>query len=288
MADRQKIFVILDPTTMNQPSLVMAETIATEEQEAGTENVALHLYCGIGEDQVRRPPGMDEATARAEELSRLESWVERLAEHGRGKGLQVDTEVEIKANWRQAIVDGIARQPSTLAVKNMTDQSRLRRWLRETSDWRLLRDASCPVLLVKSYARRHVNKVLVAIKHQPETDTYHTANDRLLEAGRRIADNVGAELNVVTVYPDTDEYPDRQRFADRCGLPRNQVRAEMGKPEEAIATAARELEADLVVIARVSRPDGATKLGHTAEKVIDGLYCNILVLPMRETSSLSD
>jgi nucleotide-binding universal stress UspA family protein len=57
----------------------------------------------------------------------------------------------------------------------------------------------------------------------------------------------------------------------------------MAKPEEAIATAARELEADLVVIARVSRPDADAKLGHTAEKVIDGLYCNILVLPMRET-----
>ncbi len=284
MADRQKIFVILDPTTMNQPSLLMAETIAAEEQSsgAGTESVALHLYCCIGEDQVRRPPDMDEETAAAEELSRIENWVERLAEHGRSQGLQVDTEVEIKANWREAIVDAIARQPSTLAVKNMTDQSRLRRWLRDTSDWRLLRDASCPVLLVKSYARRHINKVLVAIKHRPETDTYHAANDRLLEAGRRIADKVGAELNVVTAYPDTSDYPDRQRFADRCGLPRNQVRAEMAKPEEAIATAARELAADLVVIARVSRPDAEAKLGHTAEKVIDGLYCNILVLPMRE------
>lgn len=284
MADRQNIFVILDPTTMNQPSLVMAETIAVEEQDAGTENVALHLYCCIGEDEVRRPPGMDAATAAAEELSRMENWVERLAEHGRDKGLQIDTEVEIKPDWRQAIVDAIARGSSTLAVKNMTNQSRLRRWLRETSDWRLLRDAQCPVLLVKSYARRHINKVLVAIKHRPETDTYRAANDRLLDAGRRIAANVNAELNVVTVYPDTSDYPDRQRFADRCGLPRNQVRAEMGKPEEAIATAARELEADLVVIARVSQPDADTKLGHTAEKVIDGLYCNILVLPMTEES----
>lgn len=285
MADPQTIFVILDPTTMNQPSLVMAETIAADEQESRAEDVALHLYCCIAEEEVRRPPGMDEKTASAEELSRIENWVERLAEHGRSKGLKVDTEVEIKANWRQAIVEAIARRPSTLAVKNMTDQSRLRRWLRETSDWRLLRDAACPVLLVKSYARRQINKVLVAIKHRPETDAYHDANDRLLEAGRRIATNVDAELNVVTVYPDTSDYPDRQRFADRCGLPRNQVRAEMGKPEDAIATAARELEADLVVIARVSQPDTDTKLGHTAEKVIDGLYCNILVLPMTGESN---
>lgn len=282
MADPRKIFVILDPTTMNQPSLVMAETIAADAKAFGPDDVALHLYTCMDEDQVRRPPGMDEQTALAEERSRIESWVERLAAHGRSLGIDVDTEVEISPNWREAIAVAISRQPSMLAVRNMTEQSRLRRWLRETSDWRLLRDTPCPLLLVKSYARRHIEKVLVAIKHSPESELYKTANNRLLETGRMIAQNVGAELNVVTVYRDTSEYPDRQRFADRCGVPRNQVRAEMGKPDEAIATAAMEMAADLVVIARVGRPDAAKSVGHTAEKIIDGLYCNILVLPMKE------
>jgi universal stress protein E len=286
MSDQQKIFVVLDPTTMNQPSLVMAETIAADELASGMDNVSLHLYVCMGEDQVRRPVNMDEETAFAEERSRIESWVERLAANGRSKGLQVDTEVEIKANWRQAIVDAVSRQPSILAVKNMTEQTRLRRWLRDTSDWLLLRDASCPLLLVKSYARRHIKKVLVAVKHSPESGDYEVANDRLLETGRMIASNVDAELHVVTAYRDSDEYPDRQRFADRCGLPRNQVRAEMAEPDQAIATVAGELAADLVVIARVGSPgaDAGKRVGHTAEKVIDDLYCNILVVPMTETS----
>ena len=148
MADQQKIFVVLDPTTMNQPSLVMAETIAVDELAAGADNVALHLYACLGEDQLRRPANIDEETALAEEHSRIQSWVERLATHSRSLGLTVDTEVEIKPNWREAIVDALSRQSSMLAVKNMTDQPRLRRWLRETSDWRLLRDAPCPLLLV--------------------------------------------------------------------------------------------------------------------------------------------
>lgn len=284
MAAHRKIFVILDPTTMNQPSLVMAETIAADVLASGSGDVGLHLYVCIGEDQVRRPADMSHEAAIDEERSRMESWIERLAAKGRSMGVEVTTEMEIRPNWREAITEAVARQTNMVAVKNMTDQSRLSRWIRETSDWRLLQDAGCPVLLVKSYARRHIKKVLVAVKHSPEADIYDVANDRILETGRMIADSVGAELNVVTVYRDKDEYPDRQRFADRCGLPRNQVRAEMGKPDEAIAAAAAELHADLVVIARVGRPGGGKKLGHTAEKVIDGLYCNILVLPMTETS----
>lgn len=278
MADMRRIFVILDPTAMNQPSLVMAETITKDMIGAGATDVSLHLYTCIAEGAVRKPPDMDPEIARAEEQSRIESWVERLAAHSRSLGVPVTTEVEIRPNWREAITAAVARQPCLLAVKNMTDQSRLTRLVRETSDWRLLRDANCPLLLVKAYARRRINRVLVAIKHRPETGTYRAANEQLLETGRMIAKTVSAELNVVTAYEEED-YPDRQRFADRCGLPRNQVHAGFGKPEDVIAATARELQSDLVIIARVGKPGTQEKVGRTAEKVIDGLYCNILVLP---------
>lgn len=279
MTDAGRIFVILDPTTMNQPSLVMGETIAEDLRASGATALVLHLYACIAEEAVRRPPGMDEETARAEELSRIENWVERLAERSRALGFTVVTEVEIQPNWREAISAAVARQPCRLAIKNMTEQSRLTRWVRETSDWRLLRDAPCPLLLVKSYARRHVKTVLVAIKHKTDTKIHEAANQRLLEMGRSTAQSLGAELYVLTAYKE-DEYPDRQRFADDCGLPRNRVRAAAGKPEVVIASVAEELQADLLVIARVGRPGSRKKVGRTAEKVIDSLYCNMLVLPM--------
>lgn len=144
MADTRRIFVILDPTMMNQPSLIMGETIAKDYLASGTTDVTLHLYVCIAESTVRRPPDMDEKTAYDEERARIEKWVERMAERGRSLGVTVVTEVEIKANWREAITDAVARQPSNLAIKNMTDQSRLTRFVRETSDWRLLRDTACP------------------------------------------------------------------------------------------------------------------------------------------------
>ncbi len=280
MADNRKIFVILDPTTMNQPSLVMGETIARDAIASGATDTALHIYACIAESTVRKPAGMDEKVARKEEQSRIESWVERLAAHSRSLGLDVATEVEIHANWREAITEAVGRQSCMLAIKNMTDHSRLTRRIRETSDWRLVRNAGCPLLLVKAYARRKIKTVLVAVKYEPGTDAYEAANDRLLETGRMIADNVDARLHVVTAYQG-EHYPDRQKFADRCGLPRNQVKAGHGKPADVIAASAREVEADLVVIARVGQPGGEAKVGSTAEQVIDGLYCNILVLPTK-------
>jgi len=279
MADTRKIFVILDPTTMNQPSLVMGETIAKDALESGATDTGLHLYTCIAEAAVRKPAGMDAEVARKEELSRMESWVERLAAHSRSLGVDVTTEVEIQPNWRDAIVAAVKRQPVMIAIKNMTDHSRLTRLVRETSDWRLLRDVSCPLFLVKAYARRDIETVLVAIKYEPGTDVYETANDRLLETGRMIANSVDATMHVVTAYQG-ENYPDRQKFADRCGLPRNQVKAASGKPEEVIAASATDLDADLVVIARVGEVGSKGKVGSTAEKVIDGLYCNILVLPV--------
>ena len=279
MPDTRRIFVILDPTMMNQPSLVMGETIAKDYLSSGSTDVTLHLYVCIAENTVRRPPDMDEQTARAEEQARIEKWVERMAERGRSLGITVVTEVEIKPNWREAITDAVARQPCNVAIKNMTNQSRLTRLVRETSDWKLLRDTVCPLLLVKSYARRDIRKVLVAIKHRTDSDIYETANDRLLKTGRGIAESLGAELYVMTAY-QAEDYPDRQKFADRCGLPRNRVRASIGAPESVIASVAQELQPDLLVIARVGKPGSRKKVGRTAEKVIDGLYCNILVLPM--------
>ncbi len=280
MSDPRRIFVILDPTTMNQPSLVMAETLATDMLSGEITTAAVHIYCCIAKDDVYVPEGMVLEPALDEEAARTRKWVDRLATYTRDLGLEVTTEVEVQSDWRAAIVAAINRQNCLLAVKNVTRHSRLRRLVRQTSDWRLLRGSTCPVLLVKSYARRKIRTVLVAIKHRPEKKIYRAANDRLLETGREIASTMGAELHVVTAYRDNADYPDRQRFADRCGLPRNKVIAVMGKPHEAIATAARELQADLVVIARVGRLEDKSQLGHTAEKVIDEIDANLLVLPM--------
>lgn len=282
MPTSNKIFVILDPTTMEQPSLVMAESIAVDINEHRENAAELHVYCCVDEKSIRPEAGIDSEEVRIDVQERMEHWIERIVSHTRELGLTVETELEISENWRKASGAAVERQDCLLAIKGMSQHPKLLRLFRDTSDWQLLRDSTCPVYLVKRSPKRHVRKVLAAIKHRTDDKVYTEANDAILDNARRISNSLGAELHVVTAYKDNFNYPDRQRFADRCGLPRSQVRAEMGAPQDAIARAAKEIVADLVVIARVGKPAATRDVGHTSEKLIDAMDTNLLVLPMTE------
>jgi nucleotide-binding universal stress UspA family protein len=282
MTETEKIFVILDPTTMEQPSLIMAESIARDFNTRQDHSAVLHLYCAIDKKSIREDAGAESDQVHADIHERTSEWVERLAAHSRQLGLTAETEVEICPDWRKAIVASVARQNCSLAIKGLSQHQRLTRLFRDTSDWRLLRNSACPVYLVKSSPNRPVRKILAAIKHRTEKQIYTEANELILQAAHGIADGLGAELHVVTAYKNNLNYPDRQKFADRCRLPRNQVRAEMDSPEDAIAKVAKDIAADLVIIARVGKPGAKGDVGHTAEKVIDSLDANVLVLPMTE------
>ena len=280
MPESKRIFVILDPTTMEQPSLLMAESFAQDYSAQADTPATIHAYCCIDEKSIREDIGVDAEQAKADVRERIGAWVERIVAHTRSLGLTVDTEIEVSLNWRDSIATAACGHDTMLVVKGMSQNPRFMRVFRDAADWRLLRDCNCPVYLVKTSPNRPVRNVLAAIKHRTEKQAYTDANNRILETARGIASGLGAELHVVTAYENNFNYPDRQKFADRCGLPRNRVRAEMGSPQNAIATVASEIGADLVVIARVGKPGDKRDVGHTSEKLIDSLNANLLVLPM--------
>ena len=280
MADRFRIFVVLDPTCMEQAALMWGEQIAQTFIDRDDNNVMLHVYCCINAESVAVASAESESVAREETGRRVSAWIERLVAAPRAQGLEVEVEVEWNDDWRSAIVTAANRQKSSLVVKNMTQHSRFVRMIRETSDWTLIRKCESPVLLVKTGRLHAIEKILVAVKYDPENEIYEKANDRILDAARRLTANLGATMHVVTAYPDTGSHPDRQRFADRCGLDRSQVSADMGAPEKVIADTAERQGCDLVMIARVASPESRKDLGGTARRVIDGVDVEVLVLPV--------
>lgn len=276
LVEATKIFVVLDPTSMEQPTLLWGEEIVRAFKVHRSVDATLHVYCCINEDSVALVPGNQ---ARAETLERVRSWLERLVNQSRAEGIAVETEVEWSDEWRKAIVSAAARQNSSLVVKNMTQHSRFVRLLRETSDWTLIRECECPILLLKTGRPFRIEEILVAVKHSPGDETYEKANDDILAAARRVATDFGASLHAVTCY-DPDKHPDRQRFADRCGLQRSQVSAATGSPAQIIAETAAQQGSDLLIIARVARPDSPRLVGNTARRVIDEIDTETLVLPV--------
>jgi universal stress protein E len=275
MAEKNRVFVVLDPTCMEQAALEWGEQIA--RQFGASQETILHVYCCINEDSVAMVANDDSAHAQAETEKRVHGWIDRLVSQPRADGLTVETEVEWHHDWRKSLVVAAERCGAALVVKNMTQHTRFVRMVRETSDWTLIRECHCPVLLVKTGRPYAVEKVLVAVKHTDD-DVYEKANDDILAAARRITADLGATLHAVTGY--TGGHPDRQRFADRCGLERSQVSAAIGAPEKVIAETAERQGSDLLIIARVARPDSPKELGSTARKVIDEIDTEVLVLPV--------
>lgn len=278
MAEQTKVFVVLDPTCMEQAALDWGEQIARQFNGRRDTGVSLHVYCCVNEDSVAMAVGDDSAHAQAETEKRVRNWVERLVAAPRADGLVVDVEVEWHHDWRKSLVVAAERCGSSLVVKNMTQHSRFVRAVRKTSDWTLIRECACPILLVKTGRPFKIDKLLVALKYSPEEDIYEKANDDLLAAAKRLSADLGATLHAVTAY--TDAHPDRQRFADRCGLERAQVSAAIGVPEKIIAETAERQGSDLLIIARVAGPGSKKEIGSTARKVVDEIDTEVLILPV--------
>ena len=274
-----KVFVVLDPTCMEQAALETGVGVVENFKKFRGVDAQLHVYCCINAESVAPVLKADEVQTRDATVARVSRWLERLVTSIRSDGIVAETEVEWVDDWRKAIPVAAARQNSAIVVKNMTQHSRFVRLVRDTSDWTLIRECECPVYLVKTGKPFQIDSVLVAVKHSPDEESYEKANRNILDSARRMADDLGARMHAVTCY-ETDRRPDRQRFADKCGLERSQVSAASGKPEKVIADVAAEKGSDLVIIARVARPESPGAVGKTARQVIDEIETDVLVLPV--------
>lgn len=261
----RKIFVVLDPMRLMQPALEKAERIAA------LNGATLHLYCCVDSAPI--------AFRRDALAMRTRDWVERLAERPRRQGLEVSLQVETKSDWRKAIAEAATHSGSDLVAKTVSPHGPLARRFMETSDWTLLRNCARPILLVNPLQFAVPKTVLAAVKLNPGDDIHVALNQRVVDTAHQIADALDAELHTVTVYQDDDIYFDRQQFADACRLPRNRVYATRGSSYQGIAQVAEKIGAGVVIVGCAQGATGSSMLGDTAQRVIDVVRSDVIVLP---------
>jgi universal stress protein E len=268
--DLQRIFTVIDPERFVQPAFERGEWVAARN------GAILHLYCCIGEEGVAADsPEAQFAVARATH------WLERLtAEAGKYK-LSTEIEVDWDPDWRERIAKAAKSCAADLIIKTVSRHSGLARQFKKTADWTLLRSANCPVLLIDPKRPPRPEKVLAAVKLNPDSDDYVVLNKQVITTSHRIAGALDAELHAVTVYKGDQMYFDRQKFADSCGLPRNRVHAFEGTPHKGIAQATRELGSDILVIgsAHHNGKGSGMIIGDTAERIIDAVDTDLVVIP---------
>lgn len=265
------IFVVYDPTRPEQPALERAAAIA------GESSINLHVFACIYAD-------LDKSADKAEETKWLiEGQKEKLAAAVAPlveQGIDVLTEVEWDGDWYSAVVRASIRHSADVVLKSTYRHSSRQRILNRTSDWTLIRECQCPVLLVREGERSDMRKVLAAIDVRAEGKSYERLNQQIINFSQQVLDTSSAEVHFINAFKDLKAFPDRNELIKNCGVSSDRIHIQMGEPEEVIVDRARDIEASLVVVGNSGRSGlSAVINGNTVEKVLDKLECDVLAMP---------
>jgi len=243
-------------------------------------------------------PELQAARDELVEARRVE--VDALADRLQTDGL----DVSVAVNWAYPVYAGLVELAENLQadllVAGTFHHSLFERWGLANTDWQLLRHAPCALLLVRRGAFDGYRNILAAVDPMHAHDTEAVLDDRVLEAAKTFAGCWDSRIEVLHCYLESEQLPmvspgvagyygerssraEHARAVDelvaRHGLQPGNIALEPGDARELIPAVAERAGAGLVVMGAVSRSRMRQLLiGSTAESVLDGLDCDVLVV----------
>jgi universal stress protein E len=307
---RQILVAVKDVRGSNASTLRKAAQLARaldaklELFHAMTEPVPIDAFIFTGQSMKKF-----ETDARLRCLRRLES----LAAPLRRNGLAVTTAADWDFPAHEALIRRARRTKADLIVAQQHGRRHIAPMFLRYTDWELLRHSPVPVLLVKTGRQYDAPRVLAAIDPSHAFAKTARLDAEILHRGARIAAATRGQLHVVHTYVPTlmDMSPVELASVDstaqitahaakqaRTGFDKTLRAARLGQlaPErrhllvahavDAIPALARKLRCDLVVMGAVSR-SGLKRLaiGNTAERLLDDLPCDLLIVKPRALAS---
>jgi universal stress protein E len=271
------ILAVIDPTSDVQPALTRACITA---KNTGAKVVA--YTCCFSSAKVD-----DKSALERVEVARHTAWLQKILDTE--SHADVTIRVEWNAAWREAIAATAAASNCDLIIKATHWQSPTSRLLLTTSDWELMRAATCPVLFLKHQKAKPRRRILMALNLAAADDAHQRLNDDIIDVGKQIvAGREDMELHAVNAYPDSDHFVHPPDLAARAGVERPQAHCIEGAPGDVILECAAELGAEMVILGTVARTGiaGAAK-GNTAERALDRLDTDVLTIPLRAEQTAS-
>ncbi len=306
MVRLDRILAIVDPTSDVQPALDKARLLA---QRSGG---ILELFICDFDPSLSGRPLFD--TARLKELrvefvkERME-LLESLADEIRAAGVTVETHV----HWDNPLYLGVLRrvQESSpdLVVKDTHHHSVISRALLTNTDWSLIRSCPAPLLLAKPRGWSAQPRILAALDPEHVGDQPAALDHAILDAADLLARSLEGELHVVhaflsavllaaltgagagaLAFPGVGAGEVVVKERERIGavlagvvaphpVPDDRIHLEQGSAADVLQIVARSLPADVLVMGAVSRSRLQDLfVGSTAERVLDRLPCDVLVV----------
>ncbi len=223
-------------------------------------------------------------------------WLQQVAEELKAEGLRV-----VVDQWRSADL-----VPNVLAVLNKHGCGLLIKYhdkanlLADTfftpRDWKLLRYAPCPVLMVKQNDSWDGRALVAAIDADPDDQDHHLLNQQIIRMADQVSSLSGARMHLVSAFPAPMQSADpqsqlleqmQQRYLQNCqslsaqlGIQPEVTHVAEGPPETMIPDYSQSASAALVIMGTVARKGlrGALLGGNTAEAILARLQADVLTI----------
>jgi universal stress protein E len=291
---------------VKNPARESLPAVSKAAQLARGLNAQLILFHAISE-----PPTLDadisllsdaladfEQTTRRDVRARLEVIAQRLRRQ--------NVRTSISAEWDFPVYEAILRETyrigADLVVTEQHGGSHFGAGLLRLTDWELLRHSPVPVLLIKDSAPYHHPVVLAAVDPDHSYGKPRTLDDEILRNSASVTSALRGTLHAMHAYvrvPLTSASAGLST-AELLRLESGSARAAAAKlrravlqvhipksrrhivgrhPSDSIEQVAAETHSALVVMGALSRSGFKSLLiGNTAEKVLDRLQCDVLVV----------
>lgn len=216
-----------------------------------------------------------------------------------------------RVTWDYPAAEGLVRQvlmhrPQLLLVESHRHRRLARPFLSNT-DWELIRNCPCPVWLSKPARTRIAGPVIAAVDPLHAHAKPAALDGAIIEQALRVAGQPKRVLmchaydfptqppvidGAIEAYwilseKETRRYEamlhdELRKLADRTGIPERNRFVAAGDPALVLPRIARKQHAALLVMGAVSR--SAVRrlfIGHTAERLVDRVACDVLVVKPR-------
>ena len=310
MSSKRKILVVVEPD--NEPNLVMER--AAWLAKLMDFDIEL-LLC----DPMVNPLRIGIILSHeANELERAighvhQGFVNALAERAREEGIETTTEVVNERPVVEAILARAQVSNPAFVVKGTHYHSDAERGIMVDTDWQLTRTCPYPIWLVKKSKFEDAPMIVAAVDPTHSHDKPAVLDDTIVQMAKSVAEPVGGEVHLFHTYErlagvgaeatkvfrpvklEVDKIDKKikeehrkalDELAKRNSIDDKNVHQLPGRTSELLPSFVRAHDAQLVVMGALARWGFKRMIvGSTAERVMDHLPCDIVIVRLRDSSA---
>lgn len=297
MLELDKILVVIEPDSDSQPALEKAIQLA-EYADSELELIIADYNPYLEGSYYFDDPAQTKK-ARDEHDEQQRQNMEAMAAPLRDQGLKVSIAFAWGNPPYEEIVRYVEKSKPSIVIKSTHRHNKLSRLLLSNEDWELIRYCSAPLLLTKSQQWRSNPVFLAAVDPDHMNDKPAALDHKIIKSAQSLSAISGGEVHLLhsawvpplagayKLHADSKE--ESNKLSTLAAI--NEVCSSMCHLSneylvDSLPAMARELEASAVVIGAVSRSRlDRILIGSMAEKVLDNLQCDVLIVKADDTAA---